>query len=305
VAPRKDDDVTTPSGDVLTLTAGDYRATVVSVGAGLAGLTWRDRHVVVGHDPGVLPVGYLGKTLVPWPNRITDGRYTFDGQTHEVPVNEHETNAALHGLASWVVWDVASATADEVSLTTDLVPRYGYPFWLRSTVTYRLDAAAGLTVSITSTNLGDAPAPYGASCHPYLSCDLAPVDECTLTAPGARVLEVDERLRPVGLRDVGGDLDLREPRPLGGRRVDHAYTALPGGGWTVELEHPGKPFRARMHADAPWVQIYSGEKVDRRGVAVEPMTCPPDAFNSGTDLVVLAPGEAHTLTFRIDAVPTA
>lgn len=297
--------MTTPGGEVLTLTAGDYRATVVTVGAGLAGLTWRGGHVVVGHDPGELPVGYLGKTLVPWPNRITDGRYEFGGETHEVPVNEHETNAALHGLACWVGWDVASATEDEVTLTTELAPRYGYPFWLRSTVTYRLDAEAGLTVSIASTNLGDAPAPYGASSHPYLSCDLAPVDECTLTAPGARVLEVDERLRPVGLRDVDGDLDLREPRPLGERRVDHAYTALPDGGWTVTLEHPGTPFRARMHADAPWVQVYSGEKVDRRGVAVEPMTCPPDAFNSGTDLVVLAPGEDHTLTLRIDAVPTA
>lgn len=297
--------MSTPGGEVLTLAAGDYRATVVTVGAGLAGLTWRGGHVVVGHDPGELPVGYLGKTLVPWPNRITGGRYEFAGEAHEVPVNEHETGAALHGLLCWVAWDVAAATEDEVTLTTELAPRYGYPFWLRSTVTYRLDAEAGLTVSITSTNLGDAPAPYGASSHPYLSCDLAPVDECTLTAPGARVLEVDERLAPVGLRDVAGDLDLREPRVLGGRRVDHAFTGLPEGGWSVTLEHPGTPFRARMHADAPWVQVYSGEKVGRRGVAVEPMTCPPDAFNSGTDLVVLAPGEEHTLTLRIDAVPTA
>lgn len=287
----------------VELTAGDYTATIVPSGAGLARLTWRGRHVVVGHDPRELPLGYLGKTLVPWPNRITDGTYEYAGETHRVPINEHPTNAALHGLACWSVWDVADRSGEHVTLELELAPSYGYPFHLLTRTTYRLTADGGLDVEITASNIGERTAPYGSSSHPYLTCDLRPVDACTLHVPATTVLEVDDRLRPVGTSlaaDVG--LDLPGTAPLGGRQVDHAYTGLPAEGWTVRLTDTESGLQVRLHADAPWLQIYSGEQVGRRGVAVEPMTCPPDAFNSGTDLVELAPGEQHTLRFRIDAV---
>ena len=285
----------------VELTAGDYAATVVPTGAGLASLTWRGRHVVVPHEPEELPLGYLGKTLVPWPNRIADGTYTYDGERHEVPVNEHATNAALHGLACWSVWEVLERSTEHVVLGLELAPRYGYPFHLHSQVTYRLSAEGGLDVRITSRNIGTRTAPYGSSTHPYLTCDLRPVDECALHVPASTVLTVDERLRPVATSPAGDvGLDLPGTAPLGTTQVDHAFTGLPDGGWTVWLAD--ESLRVRLHADAPWVQVYSGERVERRGVAVEPMTCPPDAFNSGTDLVELAPGESHTLALRIDAV---
>jgi len=286
----------------VELTAGDYSATIVPTGAGLARLTWRGRHVVVGHEPDELPLGYLGKTLVPWPNRITDGTYEYAGETHEVPINEHPTNAALHGLACWSLWEVVDRSAGHVTLELELAPRYGYPFHLLSRVTYRLTADGGLDVEIASRNVGGRTAPYGSSSHPYLTCDLRPVDQCVLHAPATTVLEVDDRLRPVATSpaaDVG--LDLPGTAPLGDQQVDHAYTGLPAEGWTVSLTDPETGLQVRLHADAPWLQIYSGEQVGRRGVAVEPMTCPPDAFNSGVDLVELAPREQHTLTFRIDA----
>ncbi len=286
----------------VDLAAGDYSATIVPTGAGLARLTWRDRHVVLPHEPTELPLGYLGKTLLPWPNRITDGTYEYAGETHRVPINEHPTNAALHGLACWSVWDVVERSTEHVALELEVAPRYGYPFHLHSRVVYRLAADGGLHVEITSRNVGEATAPYGASTHPYLTCDLRPVDECVLHAPAQTVLEVDDRLRPVSsaaAADVG--LDLPGTAALGGTQVDHAYTDLPPGGWTVTLTDPDSGLQARLHADAPWLQIYSGDQVGRRGVAVEPMTCPPDAFNSGVDLVELAPREQHTLTFRIDA----
>ncbi|MFC4554505.1 aldose-1-epimerase [Georgenia faecalis] len=292
---------TGPGGRTIHLAAGDYTATVVGVGAGLARLAWRGKDVVVPHEADALPPAYLGKTLVPWPNRVSDGRYVRGGVTHELPVNEHATNAALHGLACWVGWDPVEEDDASVTLGTDIVPQYGYPFWLRSHVRYAL-TPSGLTTTITTTNLGEGVAPYGASSHPYLTCDGAPVDGCVLVAPAGQVLEVDERMRPRACVPVDGtDLDLRAPRPLGARQVDHAYTGLPAGTWAVTLTDPASGLTARMRADAPWVQVYTGEKIDRRGVAVEPMTCPPDAFNSGTDLVELAPGATHTLAFAIDA----
>ncbi|MEE6274314.1 aldose-1-epimerase [Georgenia wangjunii] len=293
---------TGPGGRTIRLAAGDYTATVVSVGAGLARLTWRGKDLVVAHEPDAMPPAYLGKTLVPWPNRVSDGRYVRDGVTHELPVNEHATNAALHGLACWVAWDVVEADEAAVTMQTDIAPQYGYPFWLRSSVRYALAPGSGLTTTITTTNLGADVAPYGASTHPYLTCDGTPVDECVLVTPATQVLEVDERMRPRASVDVDGtELDLRAPAPLGARQIDHAYTGLPAVDWAVTLTDPATGLTARMRADAPWVQVYTGEKVGRRGVAVEPMTCPPDAFNSGTDLVELAPGASHTLALSIDA----
>ncbi|MEE6287391.1 aldose-1-epimerase [Georgenia sp. MJ173] len=292
----------TPPAPAVELAAGDYAATIVPVGAGLARLTWRGHEIVVGHDPAELPVGYLGKTLVPWPNRITDGTYVYRGETHRVPINEHPTNAALHGLACWEVWDVVEQSAEHVTLEVEIAPRYGYPFHLRSRVTYRLTADDGLSVAITTTNIGAATAPYGASTHPYLTCDLRPVDECVLRSPAQTVLTVDARLRPVETVPVAGTVfALPGTAPLGSVQLDHAFTDLPTDGWLVSLAHPGTGLTVRLHADAPWLQIYSGEEVGRRGAAVEPMTCPPDAFNSGTDLIELAAGASHTLALQIDA----
>lgn len=290
----------------VELAAGDYAATVVPVGAGLAGLSHQGRRLVVPHAPDELPAGYVGKTLVPWPNRITGGTYQYRGTVHEVPVNEHATGAALHGLACWSVWDVVEQSPSHVVLELELAPRYGYPFHLCSRVSYRLDAGAGLTIAITTTNIGADVAPYGASTHPYLSCDGRPVDECVLRSPARSVLDVDERLSPlevVPAADLG--LELTGTAPLGAVSIDHAFTDLPEDGWTVSLADPTTRLTVRLHARAPWLQIYSGELVGRRGVAVEPMTCPPDAFNSGTDLVELAPGEEHTLELRIDATVAA
>lgn len=286
----------------VDLTAGDYAATIVPIGAGLARLTWRGRQIVLGHDPAELPRSYLGKTLVPWPNRITGGTYEYDGERHEVPVNEHATGAALHGLACWSVWDVVEQSADHVALELEIAPRYGYPFHLRSRVVYRLDAERGLSIAITTTNIGDRTAPYGSSTHPYLTCDGRLVDECVLRSPAESVLTVDERLAPLDVvpaADVG--LALPGTAPLGATRADHAFTGLPTDGWTVSLADPDSGLEVRLHADAPWLQIYTGEQVGRRGIAVEPMTCPPDAFNSGTDLVELAPAATHTLTLRVDS----
>lgn len=286
----------------VELTAGDYSATIVPTGAGLARLSMGGRAIVVPHEVDELPPGYLGKTLVPWPNRITGGTYEYAGAVHEVPVNEPATGAALHGLACWSVWDVVEQSADHVRLELELAPRYGYPFHLRSAVTYRLSADEGLSIAITTTNIGRETAPYGASTHPYLSCDGRPVDECVLRSPARSVLEVDERLSPLEVLSVAElGLELPGDRPLGDKRIDHAFTDLPAEGWTVSLTDPETGLTSRLHATAPWMQIYSGEHVGRRGVAVEPMSCPPDAFNSGTDLVELAPGEEHTLELRIDA----
>lgn len=291
------------NGAVTTLRAGGYEATVASVGASLVSLTLDGRALVQAYAPEVLADGYQGATLVPWPNRVVGGRYAVDGVEHRLPVNEPETGAALHGLATFQHWDLVEVEEFSGVWELDLPPVYGYPFDLRCRVSMTLRAGTGLSVTISGTNEGTGPAPFGASAHPYLSCDERPLSECSLVVPAQQVLLTDDRLSPTQLVPVdGSEADLRRPRPLGDRLVDNALTDLPEGEWEALLTHPEVP-GTRLVSDARWVQVYTGDRIGHRGVALEPMSCPPDAFNRDLDAVLLQPGETRSVSFRISGDP--
>lgn len=259
----------------IHIQSGNYTATIVKPGAGLAGLQYRGRDLVLPHSATEKARGYSGKVLVPWPNRVTDATYIWRGQTLTLDVNEAVSGAALHGLLAWEPWQVSEQSDDEATLTATVQGAAGYPFHLLFSTTYRLHAEGGLTVTIESTNLGDEDAPLGVGIHPYLTCGI-PVDECELTMPGS------------------------SPTLIGPTQIDDAYAV--DGPWSVTLRDPRTGRGAQMSAETPWVQVYSGEELDRRGVAVEPMSCPPNAFNTGEDLVILSAGQTHLFQARIEAV---
>lgn len=292
----------TLNGTITQLRAGDYQATVAGVGAALLSLTYRGRHLVEPIGPAELGLGFEGRTLVPWPNRITGGRYAVRGTTHQLPVNEAETGAALHGLGTFQHWQAVDVEEHRGTWVLDLPATYGYPFDVGCRAVYELDADSGLRLTISGTNQGDEPAPFGASCHPYLSCDTRPLAECTLQLPAPTALLTDDRLAPAGTTDVAGtEMDFREPTVVGGRLVDNAYTDLPGGTWAVELTHP-EAVGVRMTSDARWVQLFTGERPRRLGAAVEPMSCPPDAFNTDPGGVLLEPGGTRSVWLAIAAI---
>lgn len=296
------------SGTQISLRSGNLAAEIASIGASLRSLTADGRDLVAPFAEDEVRPLYRGVVLVPWPNRVVDGRYAFDGVEQQLPLTEPDRGHALHGLACWADYRVVARAADSVALETTIVPQAGYPHRLRTAVEYRL-GDDGLSTRITTTNTGPSRAPYGASGHPYLVAGDGRVDDWRLELAVGRVLEVDERLAPRGLTDVaGGPFDFGSPTRIGDLFVDHAFTALgPGEARARLLASDGHGVELRWDAAAaPWVQVHTGDRPEpeyhRRGLAVEPMTCPPDAFNSGTDLIVLGPGEAHTLTWTIAAV---
>ncbi|WP_461188512.1 aldose-1-epimerase [Arthrobacter sp. Z4-13] len=295
-----------PNGELIILEAGDYKATVASVGAGLVSLSFQGQDIVLPFPDDELPPAYAGKVLTPWPNRVAGGAYTFAGQRNELPVNEASTGSALHGLALWNAWQVEQRSNSEVVLTHLLHGEPGYPFQLALSVRYVLDAGRGLKVELHAANCGTAAAPYGCGFHPYITVGGEMVDNCELSFRAGKVLLTDEKLQPTDLLDTAGtDFEFSEARMLASQSLDHAFTDLPEGKWDVMLRNPALKLSAVVEArgtDAPWLQLYSGELRGRKGLAVEPMTCPPDAFNSGQDLAVLEPGQSHSLTFRIHAV---
>lgn len=292
------------SGTEISLESGDYSARIVTVGAGLARLTRRGKDLIIPHSAHELPPAYLGKTLMPWPNRLAQGTYTWRGTTYRVPVNEPETGNALHGFMCWVDWNVIHADKDSTTLGAFIAPRPGYPWPLEAWVTYALSERRGLTVTLTAKNIGDSPAPYGVSSHPYLSLDGQPADSYELALPARTVLVTDEHMIPQSRCEAATlGLDFHKPRLIEDTTIDHAFTDLSDDTWSVVLNTADGSMRVALSCDAPWVQVYTADNEDlrRRGVAVEPMTCPPNAFNTGEDLSVLQPDESHTMSFTIDA----
>lgn len=298
---------TNPNGQIITLEAGPYTAGIATVGAAIQSLRSGGRDLVLSFDPDRVPHAYPGKTLIPWPNRIDAGRYDFQGGTFEVPVNETSTGTALHGLVVWVDWHVAERSASAVVLEHTLYGQPGYPHQLLLRAEFTLSPESGLSVTVRALNSGRTAAPYGVSSHPYLTVGDASVDVCEVHFSASRVLMTDDRLLPLELKDAAGsDFDFSRPRVLGAMSLDHAFTGLPADGWQVSLRDPATGGATVLStpagpAGSRWLQVYSGEELGRRGMAVEPMTCPPDAFNSGTDLIVLEPGDEHAFSYSISA----
>jgi len=292
--------------DEVRLRLGGYEAVVTPVAAGLRVLRHRGRDLVVPYEAGTVRPHYRGATVAPWPNRVVDGRYAFGGATHQLALTEPERGHALHGLVCWTRFDLMQRDERTARWTHRIVPQVGYPFDVGLEVTYAL-GDGGLTWSVTARNHGAVAAPYGVCPHPYLTPGSGRVDDWELALPAAQVLEVTpDRLIPCDRRDVAGSgYDFRTGRRLGDREVDHAFTGLGPGEVTVTVSGADDR-RVVLGWDAdvlPWVQLHTadvpGSAQSRVGLAIEPMTCPPDAFNSGEDLVVLAAGETHTASWTI------
>ena len=295
-------------GGQVELRRGDLVAVVTEVGAGLRLLRHGARDLVLGYAEDVVRPRYRGALLAPWPNRVVDGRYEFAGTAYQLDLTEPERLHALHGLVTWERFELSRQGPDAVSCRHTIVPRPGYPFQLEVTATYALDDT-GLECTVSTLNTGDDPAPYGTGPHPYLVAGPGRVDAWSLTLPAGTVMEVSgERLLPRGLAEVaGGEFDFRSGRELGVTEIDHAFTGLvPGEDGLVRVTVRDSVGGVQVSWDPavlPWVQVHTADlpdpAVSRLGLAVEPMTCPPDAFNSGTDLVVLEPGQRHTASWRI------
>jgi len=278
----------------------DQRAVVVEEGGGLRAYSADGHAVLDGYEAGEPATSGRGQVLIPWPNRLEDGQYELDGQSYQLPLNEPERRNAIHGLVRSARWAAVEREADRVVMEHALRPQPGYPFSLDLRVEYRL-SADGLRVHTTATNSGAERCPYGAGAHPYVTVGTPTVDAAVLRVPARTVLASDDRGLPTGSQPVDGTrYDFRSPRPLDATLLDHCFTDLERDGDNlarVRLEDRGTGRAVTVWADAsyPYLMLFTGDPlpdVDRRSLAVEPMTCPPNAFRSGESLIRLEPGES-------------
>jgi aldose 1-epimerase len=286
-----------PSGDQFEISGGGYRAVVTESGGALRVLERDGVALVDGFAEDSMSAGGRGQQLVPWPNRLRDGQYSFDGRDLQLGLTEPARHNASHGLVRWAAWTLEEHTERSVALTYRLMAQTGYPWSLDLRVVYDV-SADGLTVTQSATNLSGERAPYASGSHPYLSVGPGPVDGWELTLPAATHLLVDDRKLPVGREPVDGTpYDFRMARPIRDLVLDDGFTDLvcdEDGVTTVVVSDPGTGRSLALWVDSQhrWLQAYTADDVPqtaRRSIAVEPMTSPPDAFRSGDDLIVLSP----------------
>lgn len=275
---------------------------ITEVGAGLRAYDVDGVPYVETYDIDQPPPGAAGAVLIPWPNRVAEGRWNLEGTPQQLALTEPDRNTAIHGLLRHVPWTVVEHAESTVVLNQMVPVQPGWPVPLLTSIGYSLDES-GLTITHTVENLGSRAVPFGVGVHPYVRAGDAETDECTVRVAASEVLPVDpERLLPVRPpRALSGDeQDFRTGRRLAGVLLDTAFS-----GATPAPDDPEQLVRhsltapdghgVQVWADPVfgWVQVYTAEEFPGRGraVAIEPMTCPPDALNSGTDLIVLPPGE--------------
>ncbi|MHA7134599.1 aldose 1-epimerase family protein [Oerskovia turbata] len=297
--------IQSPSGAQIRIEHGEHRVTVTEVGAAVREYSVGGRDVFTPFGEHELAPASHGAVLLPWPNRLRDGQYAFDGVPYQLPITEVPRSTAIHGLACWERWDVIERSTSAVTLELRLVPTPGYPFALVARVAYALDDA-GLRVTTRTTNTGEVDAPYGVGFHPWLSPGGASVDECALRLDASTRVTTDKRLLPTGLEPVAGDFDLREPRALAGIELDDAFVDVlrddDGLSWARLAAPDGRTAAVWMDSSMDVWQVCTGDHVSaaahrRTGVATEPMSCVADAFRTGERLVRLAPGATHEATW--------
>ena len=297
-----------PSGEQFEISSGGHRATIVEVGGGLREYEVDGRAVIEPYSADRMCDGAHGAPLIPWPNRLADGRYTFDGDEYQVTLTEPEKRNAIHGFLLWRSWDAVERDADRVVMSTRLYPLEGYPFTLDVRVDYQL-ASEGLIVTATVENVGDRDCPYGHGQHPYLSPGRGLIDDCTVQLAGrTRICTDAERQLPTGTEPVGETAyDFLEPRRLGPTQIDFAFTELvrdqDGRAWTRLWGPDGACVELWVDENYPFVETYTGDTLApdraRRGLGTEPMTCAPNAFASGDGLIRLGPGESVTTRWGV------
>lgn len=299
-----------PSGEQIELRTGAQVATIVTVGGGVRTYQVDGHDVLDGYDVGAMCDGARGQQLVPWPNRVKDGRWSWQGTDRQLAITEVEQNTAIHGLARWAGWQVIERSESAVQLAVRIHPQPGWDWTVDVTTSYAL-GAGGLDVRTTITNRSDSPAPVAAGAHPYLTVGTDRIDAAKLVIPAATRLPTGEQQIPTGTEPVEGTpFDFRAPRQLGDFEIDFAFTDLirdaDGRARTRLIGPDGVESALWVDEAFRWVEVFTGDALPdpsrrREGLGVEPMSAPPNALATEEGLAVLDPGASWTGSWGVES----
>jgi aldose 1-epimerase len=298
---------TCATGRQYELRRGDALAVVTELAAGLRLYSRNGVQLTETYTDAEISPGAAGITLAPWANRVEDGVWYLDGKKQQLDITEVPRNNASHGLLRNASYAPVDESPFSVTLEATIFPQHGYPFLLRHRVRYLLNEELGLVVRQTLINDSKAPAPFVLGAHPYLRLGDMDIDQLLLTVSAGTRLVADERLIPRSSEPVSGDTDLRAGRRVGSLDIDVALTdiAFDGGVARHTLSAPdGRSVSLWQDETCGYVHVFVSTQFPgrARAVAIEPMTGPANAFNSGDGLRWLQPGDSFTMGWGIDAV---
>ncbi|NKQ55228.1 aldose 1-epimerase family protein [Amycolatopsis sp. K13G38] len=286
-----------PTGEQFEIVRGNARAIVTEIGAGLRAFEIGGVPYVETFDADAKPPKGAGQVLLPWPNRTKNAEWTYQGQLQQLEVTEESRGNAIHGLTRHREWTLVEHAESSITFEIEIEKQQGWPVPLHARITYEV-APRELTVTHEIRNEGETPIGVGVGTHPYFRIGDVPTDELTLTLQATRVrpYAADKQLPYSDEQDVEGtEYDFRSGVLLATVDLDTAFGGLgtgEDGRHHHVLGHGEKSVDVWAGADFRWVQVFTPEDLVGRGraVAIEPMTCPADALNSGTDLIELDPG---------------
>jgi len=293
-----------PTGIQLHLRRGDVTAQIAQVGASLRHLTVGGVDIVPPYPADEPTPMCSGVVLAPWPNRIRDGIWQDGETTRALAVTEPKFRNASHGLLRFSAYDIVEQSDEAATLTATIVPQTGYPYLVETMVRYAL-TDAGIDVTHTLTNRSVDPATVALGTHPFVTIGDADARELVLRIPAETYFETDERMLPIGESPVPQGTDLREGRRLGDVQLDTGFANLrrDADGWvrTTLTAPDGRTVTVQQGAGFDFVQAFTSDRYPGQPlvVAIEPMTAPAEAFNSGRGLRRLAQDEAWTLDWGI------
>jgi len=301
-----------PMGDQYTITCESTSADVTQVGATLRALSTQGVEVLAGFGANADCCDARGQVLIPWANRVKDGRWTDSlGRGHQLPITEPSLGHAIHGLTRWLPWELEERHADRITLYTHVAPQDGWSSTIGCRQTWAVDAS-GLTSSTSITNLSAAECSPSFGAHPYLAVDSNCVDKAVLNVGAELVFLTDDRMIPTGMIPVAGTkFDLRSDVIVGCRELDHCLTGLVRdemGRAHVRLHRACGVVDLWFDITLPYVMIYTAHDIEesgrrRQSIGVEPMSAPPNALASGCGLTRLAPEQTTTYRWGITLSP--
>lgn len=293
-----------PTGTRFSIRSGDITAEITEVGAALRALRVGGVDLVPGYPDDTPTPAASGVVLVPWPNRIRDGRWDDRGEIRQLAITEPKFGNASHGLLRYATYRAESQSADALTLRADVFPQTGYPYHLENRVTYRI-TAGGLHVTHAITNVGAGDAPVAVGTHPYFCISDVDTADLAVQLDAQTWFRLDDKNIPVAEEPVDAAHDLSVPRRIGHEARDAAYAGLPRDDADRAQAHLLAPDGRRLTVWAgtgfDYLQVFVTDRFPGHevAVAIEPMTAPADAFNSGRSLRRLASGADWTLEWGV------
>lgn len=294
-----------PTGTRFSIRSSSVSAEITEVGAALRALRVGGVDLVPGYPDDSPTPAASGIVLVPWPNRIRGGTWNDAGEVRQLAITEPKFGNASHGLLRFTSYRVIAHTESSLTLGAAVVPQTGYPYHLQTQVTYRL-TDAGVHVGHVIENVGEGDAPVALGTHPYFQISDVATADLALHLDAESWFRLDAQNIPVAQEPIDAEHDLRTARRVGDLALDAAYGDLSrddAGRVTASLlAADGRRLRVWAGVGFDYLQLFTTDRYPGHevAVAIEPMTAPADAFNSGQSLRRLAPGAQWELEWGVE-----